>query len=100
MITSTELAQELRRQFPKNLKQVIVFGSRARGDAARESDWDCLLIFDHVTPSIKMQLDRLAGQQLLEKELVLSCIPISEADLPRLSLEPFVLNARKEGLVL
>ena len=77
-----------------------MFGSRARGEESTESDWDCLLVFNCVTPSIKTQLDQLAGQRLLEDGMVLSCVPISEADLPRLALEPFVLNARKEGVVL
>lgn len=96
----SELAQDLKHQFPRSLKQVIVFGSRARGDASVKSDWDCLLVFDRVTPGIKAQLDRLAGQRLLEEGLVLSCIPLTEVDLSRLAFEPFVLNARKEGIVL
>ena len=96
----TQLAEELRHGFPDHLKRVMIFGSQARGEATPESDYDCLLVFDHVTPAIKAALERLAGQYLLQRGLVLSCIPLSESDLERLQFEPFFINAQKEGLNL
>ena len=94
------LANDLKHRFGAHLKEVVIFGSRARGDASSESDYDCLLIFDRLGPSVKTDLEQLAGQYLLEQGMVLSCIPMNEADLERLRFEPFVLNARKEGIAL
>lgn len=96
----THIAKSLKQRFAGHAKQVIVFGSQARGDATHESDVDCLLVVDHVTPAVKAELEQLGGQYLLQEGIVLSCIPISEADWTRLRFEPFLLNAKKEGVVL
>lgn len=95
-----ELAADLRRRFPETLRQVVFFGSQVRGEATGESDYDCLLVFGEVTPTIEATLERLTGEYLLHQGLVLSCIPVSTAQLEQLRFEPFVLNAQKEGLVL
>jgi len=95
-----ELAADLRRRFPETLQQVVFFGSQARGEATGESDYDCLLVFREVTPAIEAALEQLAGDYLLDQGLVLSCIPVSRAQLAQLQFEPFVRNAQREGLVL
>ena len=95
-----QIAEELKRRFPGHLKQVIVFGSQARGDASPESDYDCLLVFDQVTPAVKAELEQLAGQHLLQHGLVLSYVPLTEGDLNRFRFEPFLINAQKEGVLL
>lgn len=98
--TLVQVAKELRHHFPSRLKQVLLFGSQARGEASQDSDYDCVLVFDCVTPAIKTELERLAGDYLVQHGLVLSCIPLSETDLERLRYEPFLINAKKEGLTL
>lgn len=98
--TLRQLADDLKQHFPAHLKEVVIFGSRAREGASRESDYDCLLVFDHVTPLMKTELDQLAGQYLLQRGMVLSCIPLGESDLQRLRFEPFLINARREGVSL
>jgi len=91
---------ELRQRCGTHLRKVILFGSRTRGDATEGSDYDCLAIFDDVTPPIEATLDQLAGRYLLEEGAVISCVPLREADLPRLQYEPFLINAQREGQVL
>lgn len=98
--TLSQVAEELRRHFPGHLKQVLLFGSQARGEASQESDYDCVVVFDRVTPTIKTALEQLVGDYLVQHSVVLSCIPLSEADLERLRFEPFLINAQKEGRTL
>lgn len=93
-----EMANELRKKFGKELGRILFFGSRARGDASPESDFDCLLIFKEVMPSFKKDLDRLSADWLLEKGIVFSWVALSEADLEQLRYEPFLQNARREGI--
>lgn len=93
-----QLADVLRARYGAQLRQVLFFGSRARGDASAESDYDCLLVFDRVTATLKADLNRLAAQWLLERGIVLGWVAISEADLERLRYEPFLQNARREGI--
>ena len=93
-----QLAEILRARYKDELRQILFFGSRARGDETAESDYDCLLIFRQVTSSLKQDLDRLANQWLLEKGIVFSCVAVEEGDLERLRYEPFLQNARREGI--
>jgi len=94
----TRIAQSLRSRYQDHLRQILFFGSRIRGDASAESDYDCLLIFDQVDRSIKSALERFESEWLLEQGIVLSCVAISERDLERLQYEPFLRNARREGI--
>ena len=93
-----QIADLLRARYGARLHQVLFFGSRARGDASAESDYDCILVFDQVTSSLKSDLDHLAAQWLLERGMVLAWVAISENDLERLRYEPFLQNARREGI--
>lgn len=93
-----QLAEKLRLRYQTRLRQVLFFGSRARGEASQESDYDCLLVFDQVTPSLKEDLNQLSAQWLLDQGLVFSWVAVSEADLERLRYEPFLQNARREGI--
>ena len=70
-----ETANLLRVQFTNRLKRILFFGSRARGDASPESDFDCLLIFDNVTPEIKQQLDELSSSGCLIRDLFSRGLP-------------------------
>jgi len=93
-----ELADELRNRYKERLDQIIFFGSRARGDATAQSDYDCLLVFKEVAPSLKKDLDSLAAQWLLERGIVFSYVAVSTSDLERFRYEPFLQNARREGI--
>lgn len=93
------LAKELRARYGAEIRQILFFGSRARGDASTESDYDCLIVFKQVSPELKSDLDGLASQWLLERGIVFSWFAVNESDLERLRYEPFLQNARREGIV-
>ncbi len=90
---------ELKNRFGSHLKQIILFGSRARGDAEPDSDYDCLLVFDQITSEVKKRVDEIAGEMLYEYSAVFSAFPISSHDLEE-KYEPFLINAKKEGIRL
>ncbi|HWP47204.1 MAG TPA: nucleotidyltransferase domain-containing protein [Candidatus Limnocylindrales bacterium] len=56
--------QNIRKPVGDRLKQVILFGSRARGDHAPDSDYDCLVVLDEVSPEVKNSIDEIAGEFL------------------------------------
>lgn len=43
-----EVVRCLREQMGDNLMGVVLFGSRARGEATEESDWDLLVVAEHL----------------------------------------------------
>ena len=93
-----ELAGILRAKYGAELQQILFFGSQARGDASIESDYDCLLIFEKVTPSLRKSLDQLSAEWLLKRGIVFSWVALNKEDLERLRYEPFLQNVRKEGI--
>jgi predicted nucleotidyltransferase len=93
-----KLADILRQRYGSQIREIVFFGSRARGDASIESDYDCLLVFYHVTDDLKKDLNHLTAEWLLERGIVFSWVAVSAADLPHLRYEPFLQNVRREGI--
>jgi uncharacterized protein len=82
--------------------KVILFGSRARGDAREDSDWDLLILLDK--PQIEASdFDRISyplyelgwqeGEQFSPKLYTVK-------DWLKRSFTPFYKNIEKEGIVL
>lgn len=83
--------------------QVILYGSRARGEAAPDSDWDLLVLVDG--PVDRMREDaiiRRLYQLELETDTVLSTIVYSKEDWdsPLFQAMPFHENVTREGIPL
>ena len=59
-----QIIEELRRRLPADallhIRQMILFGSRARGDATEDSDLDLVALVDEKTPELERALDDIA----------------------------------------
>lgn len=79
--------------------RVILFGSRARGDNNKISDWDFLiLISKEADEKIKNQIrDRLIDIEL-EAEQVISTLIYSQAQWSDYQITPLYKNVYREGL--
>lgn len=83
-----------------HLRQVMLFGSRARGDATAESDYDLLVVVDQLDSSVTRWIDAIAGQALIEHGAVLSAFPITERDRARRRYSPMLINVAREGVAV
>ncbi len=83
-----------------HLRQVLLFGSRARGDATDDSDYDLLVVVDKVDSSVTNGIDAIAGQALMEHGAVLSAFPISEDKRARRKYSPLLINVAREGVAV
>jgi len=92
--------EELKHQFGIRLKKIILFGSRARGDNTPDSDYDFLLVFDEVNPSIVDRLDDIAGDFLYNNNAIFSAFPVSEGNYKKRRFNPFYMNIKNEGISL
>ncbi|MDX2133550.1 MAG: nucleotidyltransferase domain-containing protein [Saprospiraceae bacterium] len=78
--------------------QVILFGSRARGDFRTDSDWDFLVLLDHaLTRDMKnLILDKIYDLEL-ENNTVISLLIHSKSEWETLEITPIYQIIKKEG---
>jgi uncharacterized protein len=79
--------------------KVILFGSRARGDARKDSDWDFLILLPHaVTPSDKRKICDLLYDIELETEQVITSIVEGMKMWEAYEETAFFKNVKREGV--
>ena len=88
---------ELNKRLKGQVKKIILFGSRARGDNAPDSDYDLLLLLDNVSPETKKTVTRLEGDLLYNYNVVFSAFPFLSRELEQRKFDPFIMNVQREG---
>ena len=78
----------------------LLYGSRARGEATDESDWDILLLLDDVTRQEKQELRRVLYELEWQTGQVMSVIIHTRDEWRRLAGTPFHKRVTLEGISL
>ena len=96
-----ETRRELEIKYAQRFKQMILFGSYARGDQSKDSDIDILLL---INKSIGLSAERdiylpITSRLSLKYDKVISIIPMKVEDFNR-KKTPLILNVHKEGIGL
>ncbi len=99
---AVDLRKRLEARFGARLRQVLLFGSYARGAAHEASDVDLLVVVDDLTPAEKIEVSDMAVETSLGRELSLAPLVWSAAELARLrGLElGLVANIDREGVAV
>lgn len=81
------------------LKGLILYGSRARGDARPDSDIDLVVILEAPIdrPKENERISDLRAQIHLDTELLVSCLFMTSDRLERVD-SPLMLNLSREGV--
>ncbi len=95
------LIKEAVKSIDKNA-EIILYGSRARGEAKKHSDWDILILTDYNTDIFK---ERIFRNRLYDLELetgeTFSVLIYSKKDWNTIQkATPFYHNVSKEGIML
>jgi predicted nucleotidyltransferase len=69
---ATEFADKLRQQFDGQLVSIVLFGSRARGNAAPDSDMDVLVVLADASPAMRKVVRYLAVEVWLKYGIYIS----------------------------
>jgi len=94
-----EFKREINKLYGKRLKNIILYGSWARGDATEDSDIDVLVVLEgKVIPG--REIDRMIDvitEINLKHGVLISVHPISKEDYLTIN-SPLLINVRREGL--
>lgn len=93
--------QELERALPGRVQRLILYGSKARGDAHPESDVDLLLVVDSRTQEVEETILDLTARPW-EEGVYLEVLEMTPADLAAQCAlgTPFIRNVAEEGIPL
>jgi predicted nucleotidyltransferase len=96
-----ELRQRLSLLYGERLVRLVLFGSRARGDAEPDSDIDVMVVLrGDVSPG--EEIERAGGVTAglsLENDVVISSVYVSEDSFEG-EQSPLLINVRREGVLL
>jgi len=59
-----EFAQKVREKVPDQIREIYLYGSRARGDEESDSDYDILIVVDDKVASLENRVFEAAGEIL------------------------------------
>ena len=96
-----EVKKRLKNIYGAKLKDIILYGSYARGDFTEESDIDIIILLENME-DISTERDRFFNdiwELDLKNDILISIIPFKkdEFELRRL---PLILNVKKEGILV
>lgn len=92
--------RKIREGYPKQVVQTILFGSKARGDSAPDSDIDVLVILKEEESRIRSQILTIASRISLDYEVLLNPVIVGEARYQRQRDFTFYQNAARDAISL
>ena len=97
---SQEFANNLRKKLRNHVKEIILFGSRARGDFTKGSDYDILIVLDERKKAYEKVLLEIGVDFLNKYDVLIGDIIYDEKEWERRKQYPLGLNIMKEGIEL
>jgi predicted nucleotidyltransferase len=79
MEATNMLSLRLRNELGDSLRQILLFGSKARGDGDHDADIDILVISENEDGPTRQKILRLGARVSLEKDVLFNIFPVSIA---------------------
>ena len=96
-----ELRERMKALYGPELRQLLLFGSQARGDSEPGSDIDVLVVLNReVRPGEEIRrTGAIVSELSLANNVVISCAFVSFQRF-RNEQSPFLMNVRREGIAI
>lgn len=94
------LTKEMKHRMGSHLRELWLFGSRARGDAQNTSDYDVLVIVDRKTPGMRAHIQDIEVEILDRHQALVACLLRSEDEWQRMRNYPLARNIERERVRL
>lgn len=83
-----------------NIHQILLFGSRSRGDAELDSDYDILLLVKEYDNRLEDLVDDIAYEMLDKHGVLVNIFAVAKETFQREIHEPLFRNIRRDGVAL
>ena len=102
LLAVEEFKRRILAELPGQVKDIILFGSKARGEAHPGSDIDLLVVVDRRTPKADDVISDITADTLLEKKIDISALDFTSEEIAEWSAigTPLMRNVANEGIVL
>jgi uncharacterized protein len=95
-----EFARQVRERLGPRVRRVVLFGSRARGDARDDSDYDVVVVVDRRSPEVRETLLGIEVDLLERHGSLVACLLRDEHEWEASRRMPIGLNVAREGVPL
>lgn len=96
----TFFSERIRQELGDNVRKIILFGSRARGEAREGSDYDFALVLGKKDRATRERVIGVEVEFLNRYDEMTSSILFSEEDLEREKRFPLGINIERDGVTL
>jgi predicted nucleotidyltransferase len=97
---AVEFARLVRERLGPRVRKVVLFGSRARGDARDDSDYDVVVVVDRRSPDLREALLEIEVSLLDRHGSLVACLLRDEREWAACQGQPIGLNVAREGVAL
>ena len=97
---AVEYAREVRKRLGDHVRHIILFGSQARGEANKGSDYDFIVVVDQRTRALRDLVSEVGDKMLDEHEELCAALFYDEKEWELVCGAPLGWNVEREGIVL
>jgi predicted nucleotidyltransferase len=87
-------------KFPQAVRNVLLYGSRARGDFEKESDYDVIVLVDKADKDLEESICVMAWDIGFEHHVSISVLVFEKKLFETDLYEPLFMNVRREGVAV